>query len=572
MATASLRRLLPVGVLCLIAACSPATATPAPATAGTSQPAVTTAAPAAPATTEAASPGTGAAGGGQLSMAVEGDLQSLDPAICYDSNCIPVVRALFDQLLVYEPNSTVLRPGLAADMPEVSADGLQYTFKLRPATFTKPDGTVLREVTADDVAYSLNRLLDQKLTPYPSPVGPAFFSLIAGADKVIDGSAQMASGLEVLDPSTIRITITEPNRAFLNILAMTFGSIVPKELAGTDTTAFSAAPVGSGAFYLESYAKGDKAVLKRNTAYWDPERPKVDSLEYRLLVDANTQLQQVQAGQLDVMGNDIPAGAYTATVNDPQLKDRVHRASLVATNFLIADSSGDTPIANTKVRQAIAHAIDKENLIKVANGRGVIANCVFPPQVSAYDPACNPYAYDVEKAKALMADAGYADGFSTTIYTDTQDISKALSESVIQDLAAIGITADLVQQDFDVLVGTITTPHAAPLTYLGWFQDFPDPSDFYDPILSCAVNVPGGASYGWYCNEAADALAAKARGEADATARDQMYRDLQGMVMADVPSIPLTHPETVILVSDRVVGEPLGPSYVFDLIDLDAAE
>ena len=378
MSRASLRRVLPAGLLCIVAACAPATATPAPQASadGAQPPASSASSPAAVATTAPAT-----AGGGELSMAVEGDLQSLDPAICYDSNCIPVVRMLFNQLLEYGPNSTTLIPGLAAAMPEVSADGLVYTFKLRDgATFTKADGSVLRAVTADDVVHSLNRILDQSLTPYPSPVGPAFFSLIEGADKVLDGSATVASGLEAVDPSTVRITITQPNRAFLNVLAMTFGSIVPKELAGADTTAFSGAPVGSGAFYLESYAKGDKAVLKRNPAYWDPAHPKVDRVEYRLGVDANTQLQQVQAGQLDIMGNDIPSGAFTATTNDPALTDRVRRESLVATNFLILDTSGDTPLANVKVRQAIAHAVDKDNVLKVMNGRGVKATCIYPPR------------------------------------------------------------------------------------------------------------------------------------------------------------------------------------------------
>ena len=143
---------------------------------------------------------------------------------------------------------------------------------------------------------------------------------------------------------------------------------------------------------------------------------------------------------------------------------------------------------------------------------------------------------------------------------------------MIQDLAAIGITVELVQQDFDVLIGTITTPHAAPIVYLGWFQDFPDPSDFYDPIFSCAVNVPGGASYGWYCNEAADALADKARGEPDEQVRIQQYRDLQDLVMADVPSVPVNHPEMVILVSDRVIGNPFSASYQFDLNEVDVTE
>ena len=239
-------------------------------------------------------------------------------------------------------------------------------------------------------------------------------------------------------------------------------------------------------------------MLKRNTQYWRAGYPRVDAVEYRLGVDANTQLQQVQADQLDIMGNDIPSGAYTAVSGDPAYKDQFVRESLVATNFLVMDSSQPDggPLSNVKVRQAIAKAIDKDNLLLLNNGRGTKAGCIYPPQLTSFDAACDPYPRDVEGAKALLAEAGFKDGFSTTLYTDTQDLSKTMSESMIQDLADIGIKVELVQQDFDVLIGTITTPHAAPMVYIGWFQDFPDPSDFYDPILSCAVNVPGGASYG----------------------------------------------------------------------------
>ena len=548
----------------VVAACSPSSSgSPAQSTGPTE-----------PATSGPSTEPTSTAGGGSLSMAVEGDLQSLDPAICYDTNCGPLMHMLYDSLIAYEPNSATLRPGLAEAMPEVSADGLTYTFKLRAGvTFTKNDGTPLRAVTADDVIYSLNRILDPSLTPTPSPVGGAFFAQIAGADKVLDRSSAAASGLKAIDARTVQITINAPNRAFLNVLAMSFGSVLPKELAGKDTTAFSGAPVGTGAFFLQSYVKGEKAVLQRNPQYWREGSPKVDTFEYRLGVDANTQLQQVQAGQLDLMGNDIPAGSFTATVNDPASKDQVIRQALVATNFLVVDTSGpNAALANLKVRQAIAYAIDKDNVLRINNNRGVKAGCILPPQMPAFDPACDPYPYNVETAKALMKEAGYETGFKTQLYTDTQDLSKAISESVIQDLSEIGIQADLVQQDFDVLIGTITTPHTAPLTFIGWFQDFPDPSDFFDPIFSCAVNVAGAASFGWYCNPAADTLGDQARGEGDDTKRLGLYKDLFEMVMKDVPSVPIFNPDVVLLKSKRVIGNPFHPAYYFDLNEVDVTE
>lgn len=552
-----------VTIALVVVACGPSSSV-APTSAGPTQ-----TAPVGPSTEP-----TNSAGGGSLSMAVEGDLQSLDPAICYDTNCGPLMHMLYDSLVAYEPNSAVLRPGLAEAMPDVSADGLTYTFKLRAGvTFTKNDGTPLRAITADDVVYSLNRVLDPSLTPTPSPVGGAFFAQIAGADKVLGGSSPAASGLKAIDASTVQITINAPNRAFLNVLAMSFGSVLPKELAGKDTTAFSAAPVGTGAFYLQSYVKGEKAVLQRNPQYWREGSPKVDTFEYRLGVDAITQLQQVQADQLDLMGNDIPAGSFTAILNDPAYKDQVIREALVATNFLVIDSSGpNAALANPKVRQAIAHAIDKDNVLRVNNDRGVKSGCILPPQMPAFDPACDPYPYNVDKAKALMKEAGYEAGFSTQVYSDTQDLSKAISESMIQDLSAIGITAELVQQDFDILIGTITTPHTAPLTFIGWFQDFPDPSDFFDPIFTCAVNVAGAASFGWYCNPAADSLGDQARGEKDDTRRLGLYKQLFEIVMKDVPSVPIFNPDVVILSSKRVIGNPFHPAYYFDLNEVDVTE
>jgi peptide/nickel transport system substrate-binding protein len=519
---------------------------------------------AATAGSSAASPA--AASGGTVSMGVEGDIASLDPSQAYDSTSIPAVHMLYDQLLEYDAGTT-LHPGLATDMPTVSADGLTYTFKLRSGVkFVKADGSALRDLNADDVVFSLNRILNPKLTPHPSPVGGAFFTLIAGGQAVIEGKTKAASGLKALDPLTIEIKLREPNRAFQYILAMSFGSIVPKELAGDDTTAFSAAPVGTGPFYLASYKKGEIAVFKKNPFYWQPGVPKVDTAEYRLQVDPNTQLQQVQAGQLDIMGNELPAGAYTATVKDPAYKDQIVRSALVATNYLAIDGSGpNKALADVRVRRAISHAIDKQNQIKVANGRGVEAHCIFPPQMVAFDTACNPYPYDVEKAKALMKEAGYEKGFKTQLFTDTTDLSKAYATAIVQDLGDIGIQAELVPQDFNVLIGTISTPHQAPLVYIGWFQDFPDPSDFIDPILSCATAVKGGSNASWYCNKSVDELAAKARGTSDDATRVSLYREVQQKIMADVPWVPTTHPEYVIVRSKRTSGPILHPAWWYDL-------
>ena len=257
---------------------------------------------------------------------------------------------------------------------------------------------------------------------------------------------------------------------------------MPKELAGQDAAAFEKAPVGTGPYYLESYQQGGKAVLKRNTGYWKPDLPKTDSVEVRFLVEQNTQLQQAQTGELDIMGELIPSGSYSAITGDPTLTERIKRRMDVAVFYVTMDTRIPRRIlSNVKVRQAINMAIDKANIIKLNNGRGGPLECIFPPDMPGFDPTCDPYTYDVAAAQALMVEAGFPDGFETTIYADTTDISDFGTQSIQQDLAKIGIKVKIVQQEFDVLLGTITVPHQAPLVFVGWFQDFPDPSDFIDP-------------------------------------------------------------------------------------------
>jgi ABC-type transport system substrate-binding protein len=255
------------------------------------------------------------------------------------------------------------------------------------------------------------------------------------------------------------------------------------------------------------------------------------------------------------------------------LADRIHRRIDVAINYLTLDTSApDSPLSDVRVRQAINHAIDKDNQVRLNNGRGGPAHCIFPPGLPGYDETCRPYEFDLAKAQALMAEAGYADGFSTQLYTYSGEPSESQAEAMRADLEKIGIDVEVVIQEFDVLLGTITVPHQAPMVYIGWFQDFPDPSDFIDPILSCATAVEGGSNLSWYCNEENDALSAAALAEQDDATRIAMYQDLQKRIMADAPWVPTTLNETVELVSERVSGTYLHPVYPYDLRTIAVAE
>jgi len=508
--------------------------------------------------------------GGTLSIGWNGEIQWLDPALGYDVTSWPAERLVFEPLLAYDAGTTIV-PLLADGMPTVSSDNRTYTFKLHSGVnFVNEDGSVLRPMTADDVAYSINRVLNPKLKPNPSPVQSGFFGNIEGADAVIGGTATTASGIKVVDPATIAFTLVKPDQTFLNVMATPFASIVPKELAGNDATAFSAKPVGTGPYLFKSYTKGQGATFVKNPAYWQQGQPYLDAIDYRTGQDDIGMLQQIEAGTLDLMGDPMPPAQFTDVTTNPDYKDQIVHHTLVNVDYVFMDTQmpNNGPFSNVKVRQAVNYAIDKDAILQITHGAGVAAQCIYPPDLSSFDSSCNPYPHDVAKAKQLMQDAGFGSGFETKFYTDTTDPDPQIGASIQQDLAAIGIKTNIVSQEFATFLDTIETPHAAPIGWVGWFQDYPDPSDFIDPILSCASAVKGGANAALYCNKDVDTEAATAKGEPDPATRIAAYKDIQNRIMADAPWAPFRTQEWYTLVGKGVGGFAIHPVWQYDVRSL----
>jgi ABC-type transport system substrate-binding protein len=490
------------------------------------------------------------------------EISTLDPAIGYDIYAWPWERLIFETLIGYDEGA-VLVPRLAEAMPAFSDDGRTLSFTLRPGVnFVTQDGSVMREVVADDFVYSLNRVLNPNLKPSPSPVADAFFAAIEGAGDVLEGRSETASGLRAIDERTLEITISGPDPTFLHVLALPFAAVVPRELAGTDTAAFSLSPVGTGPFLLAEWTPAQRARFVSNPHYWNGEFSGPAEIEVRLGLDADSQLQQVQTGSLDVMTDSIPPGQFAAVVADPRWAEYLKRAPQITTNFLAMDTSQDGPLGDTLVRQAISHAVDKDNIIRIKNGRGVAATCIFPPLLPGYDPGCDPYPHDVQRAQELMSDAGYGEGFTTKLYGEDSDIERQVAQALQQDLAAIGIRAELVPQPIVTLLDSAGAQGQAPLFLLGWAMDFPDPANFIEPVLTCASI--GGFNPAWYCNDAVDRLAQEARAETDLDRRLEIYREIQRLVMDDAPWVTLDHPEIAVLVHPSVSNFALHPVWRFD--------
>src|ERR1035437_4618454 len=209
--------------------------------------------------------------GGVLTQGFKDDLATLDPAIGYDWNNWPAEKMVFDGLLDYDQGTTLL-PRIAAAMPTVSNGGRTYTFTLRKGVHFQNG----RELVADDVAYSINRVLNPKVK---SP-GQSFFLRVSGAQDVANGKTATASGINVRGRYAIQFTLIAPDTTFLNVMAMNFAFIVPKEVVAKEGSGFGHAPVGTGPFILKQWIAGQKLVFVRNPNYFYQGLPYLNGVTF----------------------------------------------------------------------------------------------------------------------------------------------------------------------------------------------------------------------------------------------------------------------------------------------------
>jgi peptide/nickel transport system substrate-binding protein/oligopeptide transport system substrate-binding protein len=486
--------------------------------------------------------------GGKIIVVYKDDLATLDPAIAYDWTNWPAVKMVFDGLLDYDSTTNVM-PRLAEAMPEVSADGTVYTFKLRQGVKFQNG----REFTADDVVYTMNRVLD----PTTASPGAGFYVGIKGAPEFIDGQANSAEGIKALDKYTVEFTLSQPDVTFLNKMALNFAYIVPKEEIEKAGENFGHAPVGTGPYTLKEWKPGQYLIFERNPDYFYEDLPYLDEVRIEVGVEPDVALLRLEKGEIHLMGDPPPGADWARISSDPAWENRLERQPQVSTIY-IAINTTMPPFDNVKVRQALNHAIDKQRIIQLLNGRGTVANQILPPLMPGYDPDYKGYEYDSEKAKALLAEAGYADGFETSIECIAVEPQPKLCESFQQDLAKIGI---------NLTINTLAAPNVIedagngknPLTWSGglaWIQDYPDPDDFYAPILGCDSNVPGGWNWSRYCNEDVHAKSLELLAIADQAARMEAYKSLFKTLMDDAVWVPVFNGEYTVAHSEKLHGSP----------------
>jgi len=488
--------------------------------------------------------------GGNIIVTYKDDVATLDPAIGYDWQNWSMIKSVFDGLMDYVPGTTELRPGLAESY-EISEDGTTFTFKLRKGVKFHNG----REMTAEDVKYSLDRVT----TPATQSPGAGFFGSIKGYDAMADGSATSLEGVTVVDPYTVKIELSRPDATFLHVMALNFASVVPKEAVDEYGADFGKHPVGTGAFKLADWTIGQQLVFEKNADYWRPGVPYLDSITFEVGQEPIVALLRLQKGEVDVPGDGIPPAKFNEVMGNPDEAKQVVVGGQLHTGYITLNVEM-APFDKVEVRQAINMAINKDRIVQMINGRATPATQPLPPSMPGYTKDYAGYPFDPAKAKEMLAEAGLPDGFETELYVMNTDPNPRIAQAIQQDLAAIGVKADIKALAQANVIEAGGTPKTAPMIWSGgmaWIADFPDPSNFYGPILGCAGAVEGGWNWSWYCDKDLDAMATEADSITDPAKQDerlQKWSDVYMKVMEGAPWVPVFNENRYTMKSTRMGG------------------
>ena len=470
--------------------------------------------------------------GGTLIFGRGGDSLTLDPVLVLDGESAKVCDMLYDTLIQYRANTTDIEPALA-EAWESSTDGLVWTFHLRQGVQFH-DGTPLN---ADAVVFSLTR---------PEAVFRDF-------------QAEFISHITALDPFTVQIVLKTPFAPFISMVAGTALSIVSPTAVSRFGNNFANNPVGTGPFKFVQWDRDDKIVLEANDTHW-AGRPSLDRLIFRSIPDNSMRLMELQQGRLHAMEFPNP-DEIPFIRGDAQLELLMQSSLNIG---YLAMNMDKPPFDNLKVRLAINHAINKAEIIQqLYQGTGVPAKNPIPPALWSYDDTIEDYEYNPELAKQLLAEAGYPDGFETTLWAlpvprPYIPDGYALAEVLQSQLQNIGVETTIVTYDWGTyLAKTEVGEH--DMAMLGWIADEGDPDNFFYYLLSKTYAEKPAFNIAFYrSNEMQDVLE-RARTSTDRSERIELYKQAQAIFHRDAPWVPLAHAQRLLVVDRRVKNLRLAP-------------
>ncbi len=517
-------------------------------------------------------------------------IKSLDPARAGDVTSSMLVGRVYEGLLEYSllDRPYRLQPMLAAEMPEISADGLTYTFHLRKGIYFQDDacfpGGKGRELTAEDFVYSIKRVADLKVA---SSGYWAFNGRIAGLDEFRSASAGSAptdysipvEGLQARDRYTFQIKLKEPYPQLLWVLAMNYAFAVSREAVEFYGSNFINHPVGTGPYILSRYKSNYRIEFVRNPKWVETGRvelypstgpeearaagllddagkriPFIDRIVQYVVDDAATTWMMFLSGQFSYSG--ISRDNWDAVIKpDSGLVEDLKRqgVSLLSSPTLSPYYIGfnlDDPVVgkNKKLRQALSCAFNPELLVQYYNGRVTPVYGPLPAPLAGFKPKPTAYSYNLEKAKQLLAEAGYPGGINpetgrrlelnVELGNATADMRQSI-ELIADMFDKVGVVLNAGYNNWPAFLDKLDR-RQAQMFELGWIADYPDSENFLQ--LFYGANVSPGPNHANYINPEFDKLYDRLRTMLPGPEKDRLCEQMADLVIEDCPWIYMYQP------------------------------
>jgi ABC-type transport system substrate-binding protein len=480
------------------------------------------------------------------------DVDELDPRTTDTQEGYIAAANVYDCLVLYDLGATTIRPGLAESW-EISEDGLVYTFNLRQGV-NFHDG---EPFNADAVVTWYNSIDEESPDTQYDAVRMVYMA---------DFITNWIDTVEAVDEYTVRMTLPSPYAPLLANLAIPIAGIVSPAAVAQGLDYVMVNPSGTGAFKLASpddWTRDSQMVLEANPDYWGGA-PKVEQLIVKVIPESSTRLQQVETGEIDVAWALTPEDVERTREN-PDLV--VVEDAGLNTNWVNLNVTLE-PFTSTEVRQALNYAVNKEEISEgLYNGNMVPAGGVLPPVDWAFNPDLKSYPYDPDKARELLATAGYDESnplsFTFMAYTIPRGynpVGDRLATAIQEYWSEVGVeaniqTAEWTQYRADRSAGKFQAALG------GWQGDNGDPDNFLFALLAGESKGAGNVSF--YENPEVDDLLAQAQVESDQEKRKEIYYQAEQLIVDDAPCVFLGYQKHQVVTRANITDFQLQPTYIY---------
>jgi dipeptide transport system substrate-binding protein len=506
----------------------------------------------------------GTAGAKTFVYCSEGSPEGFSPMLFTSGTTFDANRPIYDRLVQFKPGTTEVEPALAETW-DVTEDGKQFTFHLRHNAQWQSNANFkpTRGFNADDVIFTFERQW-KDTNPYHKIGGG--YQYFGDMDM-----PKLLASIDKLDDYTVRFTLNVPNAPFLSDMVMEFASIESKEYADVLTKLgkpelIDQNPIGTGPFELVQYQKDATIRYRAFPGYWGP-KPKIDTLVFAITKDPAVRLAKLRANECQMAPYPTPADLPSIRA-DKDLKVLSQPGLNIG---YLAMNNEKKPFTDQRVRVAVNMAIDKKAILDaVYQGSGQPAKNLIPPTMWSYNDQIVDYKYDPDAAKKLLAEAGYPNGFETTLWAmpvqrPYNPDARRIAELMQADLAKVGIKVKVVSFEWGEYLKRVRNGEH-DMAELGWTGDNGDPDNFLATLTSCAAAKSSATRW---CNKEFDDLVTKAATLSSQAARVKLYEQAQVIMHREAPFFLIAHSIVYLPMRSNVDGYTMSPLGDHDFRNVD---